>query len=918
MDAEGAGYAHRASGHVWQFADCELDERRRELRVRGVAVEIEAKPLEVLRTLLLHSGEVVTKGELLDAVWPGTAVADGSLATAISKVRKLLGDDEKLIVTVPRVGYKLAPTVHCKSTPGPAISELRLFPGQPVPGRDQWRLTRRLDASPSSDVWLAEHPKTRETRVFKFASDGVRLKGLQREVTVARLLRESDAGRTEFVRILEWNFETPPYFIESEYAGPNLAEWAEMQGGLGQVPLAVRLQLLTDAARAVAGAHELDILHKDLKPANILVRLASTPDGRPQVRVADFGSASLLVPERLAALGITNLGFTRTSADDGKALTGTLMYIAPEVLGGQLPTAVSDVYSLGILLYQLVAGDFRKPITPGWEAEIEDPILLEDIAETACGDPARRLKSVEALVDRLSHLDRRRTEREEQRRVKDLAAATELKRARGRGPWLALAGLVLLAAVVAGFFNYRSTGAAGTDVRVVAVLPFQNTGSDPAIDFLRLALADEVTTALSHIHRLQVRPLSATTKYASPAADVQSIGRELRVDHVLTGHYSQAEGQLRVTLEAVDTDTNQVMWRDSFEAPEQSLIAAQLQIALRIRGGLAPALGAPAMDTLAEPRDEEAFELYLRSAALPMVTSTNGQALDMLERAVSRDPDYPPAWFALGRRYYTESRYGTAGASMMKRYDAALERALSLDPNYVAAAAGLIVSRVERGDTTGAHSAAADLVRRRPDSVESQFVLSYVLRYAGLLQEAGDRCETAFLLDRRMQTTGLRTCAMVFLLRGDYPRTMTYLRIAEGSDFANALTLDMLARQGRTQEAIQRGSPNVPGWKSYDMLLACLARKPSSEIAALAKSVRPFDDPELNYFAAAHLAYCDQAEAALDFLKRAIDGNYCSYPAIESDPLFASVRAVPQYGEIRAAGRACQERFVAARDQRSR
>ena len=411
MDPTPARDAGRPSGHIWQFADCELDERRRELRVRGTAVEIEAKPLEVLRTLLVHSGEVVTKGELLEAVWPGTAVVDGSLATAISKVRKLLGDDEKVIVTVPRVGYKLAAPVRCKATSEAAPAELHLSSGQPVPGRDQWRLARRLDASPSSDVWLAEHPKTRETRVFKFAPDGVRLKSLRREITVARLLRESLGERAEFVRILEWNLDTHPYFVESEHAGLNLAEWAEAQGGLGQVPLNLRVQLLTDIARAVAAAHELDILHKDLKPANILV--ASTPDGRPQIKVADFGSASLLVPERLSALGITNLGFTQSSAAEGKALTGTLMYIAPEVLAGQLPTATSDVYSLGVLLYQLIAGDFRKPIAAGWEADIADPVLRQDVADAACGDPARRLKTVAALVDRIENLGARRAEQRE-------------------------------------------------------------------------------------------------------------------------------------------------------------------------------------------------------------------------------------------------------------------------------------------------------------------------------------------------------------------------------------------------------------------------------------------------------------------------------------------------------------------------
>ena len=250
---------------------------------------------------------------------------------------------------------------------------------------------------------------------------------------------------------------------------------------------------------------------------------------------------------------------------------------------------------------------------------------------------------------------------------------------------------------------------------------------------------------------------------------------------------------------------------------------------------------------------------------------------------------------------------------MMKRYDAALERALSLDPNYLAADAGLIVSRIERGDLVGAHRSATDLVSRRADAVEAQFVLSYVLRYAGLLDEAAGRCETAFLLDRSLQTSGLRTCAIVFLLRGDYPRTMNYLRIDQGADFVKALTLDMLARQGKTQEALQLGSPNIPVWKSYDMLLACLARTSSSEVGSLAASVRASDDPDLNYFAAAHLAHCGQTDAAVDMLRRAINGNYCSYPSIESDPLFAGLRTTPEYADIRAAGLACQNSFLAQR-----
>jgi hypothetical protein len=296
-----------------------------------------------------------------------------------------------------------------------------------------------------------------------------------------------------------------------------------------------------------------------------------------------------------------------------------------------------------------------------------------------------------------------------------------------------------------------------------------------------------------------------------------------------------------------------------------------------------------------------------------MVTGTNAEAIRLLERVVALDPGYPPAWHALGRRYYTESRYGTSDASMMKRYEAALARAISLDPNYVAAAAGLIVSRVERGDLVAAHTAATDLVNRRSDSVDAQFALSYVLRYAGLLQEAGERCDKALLLDRRFQTSGLRTCAIVFLLRGDYPRAMNYVRLDEGSDFTKALTLDMLARQGKKDEALRLGSPNVTGWKSSDLLFACLAGKRASELGAPAEWVTASDDPELNYLAAGRLAYCGDTEAAADLLKRAITGNYCSYPAMESDPFFANLRAKPEYAAIRDAGRACQERFFKER-----
>ncbi|HEY7392085.1 MAG TPA: tetratricopeptide repeat protein [Bryobacteraceae bacterium] len=443
-------------GLLWRFADCEFNETSRELRRHGQPVELEAKPLEVLCQLLLHAGEVVTKEELLEAAWPGVRVVEGSLATAISKLRKALHDeDSHIILTVPRTGYRLGVPVQSASLPAPRIPELGFLPGDFVPGREQWQLLRRLDAAGSSQVWLAGHPKTGERRVFKFASDGIRLKALKREVTLARFLKESLGERPEFVKLLEWNFETAPFYLESEYCGANLEEWAEEQGGLEKVPLLTRVRLLSEIAAAVAAAHEVGVLHKDLKPANILIVPAH--DGGWQVKVADFGSGSLLEASRLRELGITNLGFTQTGTHDPETLTGTLMYLGPEVLAGQAPTALADVYALGVILYQLVAGDFRKPLSPGWEAAVDDPLLREDIADAACGDPQRRLPSAAMLAQRLDQVDRRRVERAELARSRDQALQAErrLAQARARRPWVAASVAALAAGLITSFVLYH-------------------------------------------------------------------------------------------------------------------------------------------------------------------------------------------------------------------------------------------------------------------------------------------------------------------------------------------------------------------------------------------------------------------------------------------------------------------------------
>lgn len=453
-------------GHLWRFADAEFDEARWQLRVGGGEVELEPRPLKVLQHLLRYAGEVVRKSELVEAVYGHQHVSDGALNQAVSKLRAALGDrEQRLIVTVHRLGYRLDGPVQCELALDFRLEPIALAAGDSPPGREAWRLEAPLGTNHRVEVWLARHRKLALTRVFKLNVDGARLAGLKREVTLYRTLRQELGERPDFVSLLDWNFETPPYFIECEYGGEDLSRWFEAQGGAAAVSLETRLELLAQVAESIAAAHSVGVLHKDLKPRNVLVHAAA--DGAWHTRLTDFGSGHLLHSERLAQLGITRLGFTETAAEQGGSSAGTPQYMAPEVQSGGSATALADVYALGLMLYQLVVGDLRKPLAAGWERDIEDAVLREDIAATVDGDPQQRLASARELALRLRSLAPRREarQRQAQQQARMVAAARELERLRARRPWLITAVAALLCGFAVGGLFYADALESGRQAR---------------------------------------------------------------------------------------------------------------------------------------------------------------------------------------------------------------------------------------------------------------------------------------------------------------------------------------------------------------------------------------------------------------------------------------------------------------------
>jgi tetratricopeptide (TPR) repeat protein len=417
-----------------------------------------------------------------------------------------------------------------------------------------------------------------------------------------------------------------------------------------------------------------------------------------------------------------------------------------------------------------------------------------------------------------------------------------------------------------------------------------------------------------------IRPFAETSKYTGPNLDLRQAGREMGVTSIVTGHYHTEGNQLEVTLEAVDVANDRSVWRDTISVAASDRIAMREQITSRVRQGLVPVLGGLSASGEAEtrPKSEEAYDLYLRSIAVLHDPAPNRDAIAMLEKAVGIDQGYAPVWEALGQRYYFDSTYGGGGDAMFQRSNAAYERALSLDPNRVVAASSLIINSVERGELRRAYDAATDLVRRRPQSADAHFALSYVLRYAGMQEKATEECNTARSLDPR--NFNFRSCAWAFLELGQTDRAMDFVHLDAGSEWAAWATPYVYLTAGNLPQAREavKSVAKAP-YYHRELLAACTqAQRPADMDRILREeesSVMTEPDPESRYYLGVLMAYCGQTDAALRLVRSAIEHNYCAYSALQHDPLLLKLRGTHQFSEVLSAAKECQNGFLAHRDQ---
>jgi TolB-like protein/Tfp pilus assembly protein PilF/predicted Ser/Thr protein kinase len=780
-----------------------------------------------------------------------------------------------------------------------------------------YRVNRLLGVGGMGEVYLGDDERLRRKVALKLlpervSADAERVRRFQREAHAASALNHPN-----IITIYDIGQSDERHYIVTEYVeGVTLRERMIREPRLR---LEEVIEIAIGIAKALGAAHDAGIVHRDIKPENIMLR----PDGL--VKVLDFGLAKIM--------GAPN-------ETVGGEVMGTLLYMSPEQAHGAMPDARSDIYSLGVVLYEALTG--ATPYAADNFLELAQAITTKTIPP-----PSKLLTGLPPEIDRIVMSCLNRTPEKRYQRAADLisdlmtvrqilstetlgqlfdvkyqstdrwstthgSARRKLFAAPLRTPLWQRVGLAVLLVLIAAaaLVAIRRAGAAAGPIESVAVLPFANATGDASMEYLSDGIAESLIDSLSQLRGVRVAARNMAFRYKKQS-DPLLAGRELRMRAIVTGEVRQQGKTLIVRASLIDVDDGTQLWGQRFTSTDADILALQQRMAEEIFSALRVELeGTPGRQN--EPtRNSEAFQLYLKGRHQRFKLTEEGarKGIELFKKAIDVDPTYALAYAGLADAYYALSNLWMAPREAMPRAREAAKRALELDDSLALAHTSLALVLVWYDwDFDAGEKEFQRAIALNPNDAESHRHYGHYLTAIGEFDRALAEKLKAVELDPLSVAASYDVARTLFFagrLDEAARALQSTLELDGRSAQAHALLSQIAIEQGRGEEALRLAqqalelsarSPNYVALWGY--IHARMGNR-NAAIAALSE-IESKASYSLPLLSARIHAGLGETENALRWLEQAYNDRSESMIWLKVDPTFNSCRDDPRFQALLA------------------